>query len=102
MLLLLGYNFVHYVIRLKAAFGFYFIFMSTFQDPMVTTTLSRTQNMSLVVALDDDNRAVGDLYWDDGEARNVEENYFMFQFNCSIVSTAPRPQRNGIESDSRG
>ena len=42
---------------------------------MVTTTLSQTQNMSLLVALDDERAAVGDLYWDDGEARDVGENY---------------------------
>ena len=53
---------------------------------MVTTTLSRTQNMSLLVALDDEGAAIGDLYWDDGEARDVGENYYMLLFNCSAVS----------------
>jgi len=56
---------------------------------MVTTTLSRKQNMSLLVALDDENRALGELYWDDGESRNVGENYFMYRLNCSGVSVLP-------------
>ena len=53
---------------------------------MVTTTLSRIQNMSLLVALDDEGAAIGDLYWDDGEARAVGENYNMLLFNFSAVS----------------
>ena len=58
------------------------------QTPNVTTTLSRKQSMLLLVALDDYEEASGSLYWDDGEARNVSENYFTHLFECFNVSMA--------------
>lgn len=41
--------------------------------------------MSLLVALDSNDEAMGDLFWDDGESRNVSENYALLQFECSEV-----------------
>lgn len=42
--------------------------------------------MSLLVALDASGIATGTLYWDDGEERNVEDNYLYLQFTCNEVA----------------
>uniref|UniRef100_A0A665W316 alpha-glucosidase n=1 Tax=Echeneis naucrates TaxID=173247 RepID=A0A665W316_ECHNA len=39
------------------------------QRPDVTTTYSRRNPMGLIVALDDNNQAAGELFWDDGDSR---------------------------------
>ncbi|KAF3848025.1 hypothetical protein F7725_021053 [Dissostichus mawsoni] len=39
------------------------------QRPDVTTTYSRRHPMGLIVALDDNNQAAGELFWDDGDSR---------------------------------
>uniref|UniRef100_A0A8C6LWD2 alpha-glucosidase n=1 Tax=Nothobranchius furzeri TaxID=105023 RepID=A0A8C6LWD2_NOTFU len=39
------------------------------QRPEVTTTHSRSNPMGLVIALDDNNQAAGELFWDDGDSR---------------------------------
>ncbi|KAL6478590.1 hypothetical protein MHYP_G00120230, partial [Metynnis hypsauchen] len=39
------------------------------QRPAVTTTHSRRSPMGLIIALDDNNEASGELFWDDGESR---------------------------------
>uniref|UniRef100_A0A672PCA1 alpha-glucosidase n=2 Tax=Sinocyclocheilus grahami TaxID=75366 RepID=A0A672PCA1_SINGR len=41
------------------------------QRPDVTTTYSRCHPMRLIIALDDSNAASGELFWDDGENKNV-------------------------------
>lgn len=38
------------------------------QDPGVTTTSSREKPFGLLVALDDEENANGELYWDDGDS----------------------------------
>ncbi|XP_076803980.1 sucrase-isomaltase, intestinal-like [Clavelina lepadiformis] len=53
------------------------------QNPEVTTTLSREKPLSLLVALDHSQKASGNLYWDDGESRNVGENYFLIAYECN-------------------
>uniref|UniRef100_A0A674BR71 Maltase n=1 Tax=Salmo trutta TaxID=8032 RepID=A0A674BR71_SALTR len=41
------------------------------QRPAVTTVYSRLNPMGLIVALDDNNRAAGELFWDDGDSRGI-------------------------------
>uniref|UniRef100_A0AAR2K3C5 Maltase n=1 Tax=Pygocentrus nattereri TaxID=42514 RepID=A0AAR2K3C5_PYGNA len=41
------------------------------QRPAVTTTHSRRSPMGLIIALDDNNEASGELFWDDGESRGI-------------------------------
>uniref|UniRef100_A0A8C5HXG7 alpha-glucosidase n=1 Tax=Gouania willdenowi TaxID=441366 RepID=A0A8C5HXG7_GOUWI len=41
------------------------------QRPDVTTTYSRRHPMGLIVALDDNNQAAGELFWDDGDSRGT-------------------------------
>uniref|UniRef100_A0A7N8WI38 alpha-glucosidase n=1 Tax=Mastacembelus armatus TaxID=205130 RepID=A0A7N8WI38_9TELE len=41
------------------------------QTPDVTTTYSRRHPMGLIVALDDNNQAAGELFWDDGDSRGI-------------------------------
>ncbi|CAH1773121.1 unnamed protein product [Owenia fusiformis] len=52
------------------------------QEPAVTTTLSRKNPFSLLVALDDNGQASGDLYWDDGESIEPlsKDEYSYFEF----------------------
>uniref|UniRef100_UPI00358F0BC8 sucrase-isomaltase, intestinal-like n=1 Tax=Myxine glutinosa TaxID=7769 RepID=UPI00358F0BC8 len=57
------------------------------------TASSRKQPMTLLIALDDDGSAVGDLFWDDGESSETYEskNYIYSTFTCkenklSVVS----------------
>uniref|UniRef100_A0A4W4HER0 alpha-glucosidase n=1 Tax=Electrophorus electricus TaxID=8005 RepID=A0A4W4HER0_ELEEL len=41
------------------------------QRPAVTTTNSRRSPMGLIIALDDNNQASGELFWDDGDSRGI-------------------------------
>ncbi|XP_031669044.1 maltase-glucoamylase, intestinal [Oncorhynchus kisutch] len=41
------------------------------QRPAVTTVYSRRNPMGLIVTLDDNNRAAGELFWDDGDSRGI-------------------------------
>uniref|UniRef100_A0A8B9VXL6 alpha-glucosidase n=1 Tax=Anas zonorhyncha TaxID=75864 RepID=A0A8B9VXL6_9AVES len=43
------------------------------QQPAPTTSESRKNPMGLIIALDDDNKAYGDLFWDDGESTVLQE-----------------------------
>ena len=47
--------------------------MIPMQDPGLTTTVSRNNSFSLLVALDGGGRAEGDLFLDDGESINITE-----------------------------
>ena len=42
--------------------------------------------MKLIVALDFYESAEGSLYWDDGESRDVENNFLFHQFKCENVA----------------
>uniref|UniRef100_A0A8C0A1S5 alpha-glucosidase n=1 Tax=Anas zonorhyncha TaxID=75864 RepID=A0A8C0A1S5_9AVES len=42
------------------------------QQPAPTTSESRKNPMGLIIALDDDNKAYGDLFWDDGESTEIK------------------------------
>uniref|UniRef100_A0AAQ5ZHE7 alpha-glucosidase n=1 Tax=Amphiprion ocellaris TaxID=80972 RepID=A0AAQ5ZHE7_AMPOC len=41
------------------------------QRPEVTLTYSRRNPMGLIIALDDNNEAAGELFWDDGDSRGI-------------------------------
>ncbi|XP_062242243.1 sucrase-isomaltase, intestinal [Platichthys flesus] len=53
------------------------------QEPEVTTTDSRRNPMGLIVALDDNNKAAGELFWDDGDSRDTVErgNHIHYTFS---------------------
>ncbi|XP_014807469.1 PREDICTED: maltase-glucoamylase, intestinal-like [Calidris pugnax] len=55
------------------------------QQPATTTVASRKNPMGLIIALDDNNEAVGELFWDDGESTGTIENkaYILYEFKVS-------------------
>ncbi|XP_047731217.1 sucrase-isomaltase, intestinal [Prionailurus viverrinus] len=55
------------------------------QQPAVTTNASRKNPLGLIVALDEDNTAKGDFFWDDGETKNTIQNgrYILYTFSVS-------------------
>ncbi|KAK5608749.1 hypothetical protein CRENBAI_020963 [Crenichthys baileyi] len=56
------------------------------QKPEVTTTYSRRNPMGLIVALDDNNQAAGELFWDDGDSRDTVENGNHVHYQFSFVN----------------
>ncbi|TMS07815.1 Maltase-glucoamylase, intestinal [Larimichthys crocea] len=54
------------------------------QRPNVTTTYSRRNPMGLIVALDDNNQAAGELFWDDGDSRDTVKtgNHIHYKFSA--------------------
>ncbi|XP_071390650.1 sucrase-isomaltase, intestinal [Centroberyx affinis] len=55
------------------------------QRPAVTTTESRRNPMGLIVALDDNQQAAGELFWDDGDSRETVETGTHMHYNFSVV-----------------
>ncbi|XP_075013544.1 sucrase-isomaltase, intestinal isoform X1 [Calonectris borealis] len=55
------------------------------QQPANTTVASRKNPMGLIIALDDNNAASGDLFWDDGESTGTVESkaYIYYEFTVS-------------------
>ncbi|XP_075617740.1 sucrase-isomaltase, intestinal [Balearica regulorum gibbericeps] len=55
------------------------------QQPANTTVASRKNPMGLIIALDDNSAASGDLFWDDGESTGTVESkaYIYYQFTVS-------------------
>ncbi|KTG36910.1 hypothetical protein cypCar_00036485 [Cyprinus carpio] len=55
------------------------------QRPDITTTYSRRHPMRLIIALDDNNAASGELFWDDGESRDTVSSgsYIHYQFSVA-------------------
>nr|ANF89437.1 truncated sucrase-isomaltase [Desmodus rotundus] len=55
------------------------------QQPAVTTTASRKNPLGLIVALDEDNKAKGDFFWDDGETKDTitTGTYILYTFTVS-------------------
>ncbi|KAJ7995347.1 hypothetical protein DPEC_G00243620 [Dallia pectoralis] len=55
------------------------------QDPANTTVYSRRNPMGLIVALDINNNAEGELFWDDGDSRDTvaTKTYMHYQFSAS-------------------
>uniref|UniRef100_A0A8C3J0N4 Maltase-glucoamylase n=1 Tax=Calidris pygmaea TaxID=425635 RepID=A0A8C3J0N4_9CHAR len=58
------------------------------QQPATTTVASRKNPMGLIIALDDNNEALGELFWDDGESTGTIESktYILYEFKVSNVS----------------
>uniref|UniRef100_A0A8C8BMQ7 alpha-glucosidase n=1 Tax=Otus sunia TaxID=257818 RepID=A0A8C8BMQ7_9STRI len=54
-----------------------------FQRPATTTVASRKNPMGLIIALDDNNEAAGELFWDDGES--TEKKIVAFQLKSGEV-----------------
>ncbi|NXG00716.1 MGA protein, partial [Sakesphorus luctuosus] len=65
-----------------------------FQKPGNTTVASRKNPMGLIIALDDNNKASGNLFWDDGESTGTIESgkYLYYDFiysdNSLLMSVA--------------
>ncbi len=57
------------------------------QPNKLTTTESRKGNFSLIVALDDDQKAFGELYWDDGNSLDtaIVGRFNLFKFASEKV-----------------
>ncbi|XP_051801835.1 LOW QUALITY PROTEIN: sucrase-isomaltase, intestinal-like [Acanthochromis polyacanthus] len=55
------------------------------QRPEVTLTYSRRNPMGLIIALDDNNQAAGELFWDDGDSRDTVKNGNYTHYNFSVV-----------------
>ncbi|XP_063023459.1 sucrase-isomaltase, intestinal isoform X1 [Melospiza melodia melodia] len=55
------------------------------QKPNTTTEASRKNPMGLIIALDINNEASGDLFWDDGESTGTIDNkaYIYYEFKVS-------------------
>ncbi|XP_077467238.1 sucrase-isomaltase, intestinal [Stigmatopora argus] len=55
------------------------------QKPDVTTTYSRRNPMGLIIALDDQGQAAGELFWDDGDTRETfnKGNYIHYKFTVT-------------------
>nr|XP_033813496.1 sucrase-isomaltase, intestinal isoform X3 [Geotrypetes seraphini] len=53
------------------------------QNPANTTVYSRKNPMGLIIALDDHQKAKGELFWDDGESRSSisSGNYIFYEFS---------------------
>ncbi|XP_078266999.1 sucrase-isomaltase, intestinal [Rhinoraja longicauda] len=53
------------------------------QQPAETTLYSRKKPLSLLVALDDQGKARGELFWDDGESKDTfeKETYLLYHFS---------------------
>ncbi|XP_076845359.1 maltase-glucoamylase isoform X2 [Brachyhypopomus gauderio] len=67
------------------------------QRPAVTTTHSRRLPMGLIIALDDNNQASGELFWDDGDSRDTVSTgaYIHYQFKFSKESLLMEVVHNG-------
>ncbi|KAG1930730.1 maltase-glucoamylase, intestinal [Pimephales promelas] len=60
------------------------------QRPDVTTTYSRRHPMGLIIALDDNQAASGELFWDDGDSRDTVSSgshiHYQFSVNEGVLS----------------
>ncbi|CAG2190584.1 GAA [Mytilus edulis] len=65
----------------------------TLQDPDLTTTLSRKNKFSLVVSLDVNGTAEGDLFWDDGD---TIDTHTMGKFNMIRFLTSKNTVTNNV------
>ncbi|XP_033207449.1 lysosomal alpha-glucosidase-like [Belonocnema kinseyi] len=69
------------------------------QEPGFTTTESRKNKFGLLVALNDENEAYGELFWDDGDSTDSLEkgNYIMINFVAKNGTLS-----NSVVKDSTG
>uniref|UniRef100_A0A674JZ89 Maltase n=1 Tax=Terrapene triunguis TaxID=2587831 RepID=A0A674JZ89_9SAUR len=59
------------------------------QQPANTTLYSRKNPMGLIIALDDNKQAAGDLFWDDGESRGRHIRYTSSAGVCCHTENLP-------------
>ncbi|CAF4144535.1 unnamed protein product, partial [Rotaria sordida] len=63
------------------------------QHSAMNTVLSRQKSFYLYIALDKNERAQGDMFWDDGESINTYEtshyNYFIFNYDSKRLTIEP-------------
>lgn len=57
----------------------------TMQEPKLTMFETRQTNFTLLVALDSDGYASGELYWDDGVSLSVGSDYINIIFQVNVV-----------------
>ncbi|XP_073343836.1 sucrase-isomaltase, intestinal [Pagrus major] len=57
------------------------------QRPNVTTTYSRLNPMGLIIALDDNKQATGELFWDDGDTRETVETGKHIHYTFSVANS---------------
>ena len=70
------------------------------QAPGQTTTASRLNNFSLIAALDDDNTATGDLFWDDGiTVDDTAENASYLTYEVTFDGTSSMTLTSVVEKD---
>lgn len=55
------------------------------QQPAKTTFYSRKKPLSLLIALDEQGKASGDLFWDDGETKDTFEKEMYILYHFSIM-----------------
>ncbi|XP_033970453.1 maltase-glucoamylase, intestinal [Trematomus bernacchii] len=69
------------------------------QRPDVTTTYSRRHPMGLIVALDDNNQAAGELFWDDGDSRDTVKtgNHLHYEFSVMAGVLSMQVNRAGYK-----
>ncbi|XP_043926668.1 maltase-glucoamylase, intestinal-like [Protopterus annectens] len=69
------------------------------QKPNVTTEYSRKNSMGLIIALDENGKAEGSLYWDDGESRDAitKEVYILYNFTVSSSRLSMQVVKNGYK-----
>uniref|UniRef100_A0A9J8D258 alpha-glucosidase n=1 Tax=Cyprinus carpio carpio TaxID=630221 RepID=A0A9J8D258_CYPCA len=67
------------------------------QRPDITTTYSRLHPMGLIVALDDNKAASGELFWDDGDSRDTVSSgvYIHYQFSVANGVLSMQVAHNG-------
>ncbi|KAM4889329.1 sucrase-isomaltase, intestinal [Thomomys bottae] len=60
-------------------------FIIPIQQPDVTTTASRKNPLGLIIALNENNTAKGDFFWDDGEStKSIDSgSYILYEFSVS-------------------
>lgn len=51
------------------------------QNPANTTEYSRQNPFGLIIALNSDNEAIGDLFYDDGKSQDILNNYYLSTFS---------------------
>ncbi|XP_023931126.1 maltase-glucoamylase, intestinal-like, partial [Lingula anatina] len=66
------------------------------QEPDLNTVASRQRPFSLLVALDDQDKAKGELFWDDGDSVDTYENgsYYFAKFKANQVQVEMEIQHN--------
>ncbi|RXN35304.1 maltase- intestinal-like protein [Labeo rohita] len=67
------------------------------QRPDITTTYSRSHPMGLIVALDDNKAASGELFWDDGDSRDTVSSgvHIHYQFSVANGTLSMQVTHNG-------